>query len=251
MTPGAAPGPLGGGLYRVLIVDDEDRIREVLKEYAAYEGFEVEEARDGLEAVQICKTRDFDAIVMDIMMPRLDGFSASKEIRRTKDIPVLMLSARGEVYDKLFGFELGIDDYVVKPFSPKEVMARLHVLLQRNRNRTGVATQEGAAAAVDPLQPAVLPWIDEGLVIDFTGRKVWVDEKRIDLPPKEFDLLCCMARNRGSALTREKLLNEVWGFDFFGDVRTVDTHVKMLRRRLGRYRNRIATLRGVGYRYEA
>ncbi len=233
---------------RVLIVDDEDRIREVLKEYAAFEGFDVAEARDGIEAVQICRTRDFDVIVMDVMMPRLDGFSAIKEIRKTKPVPVLMLSARGEIYDKLFGFELGIDDYVVKPFSPKEVMARLHVILQRNRPHEPPAPAPDPPVAADSGPSA--NWTDAGLVLDPLGRRLWIDEVRVDLPPKEFDLLVCLVRNRNLCLSREKLLNEVWGYDFFGDTRTVDTHVKLLRGHLGRYRCRIATLRGVGYRYD-
>lgn len=234
---------------RILIVDDEARIREVLREYASYEGFEVTEAEDGLEAVRLCREHDYDVVVMDIMMPRLDGYSACKEIRRTKDIPFLMLSARGEVYDKLFGFEVGIDDYVVKPFSPKEVMARLHVILQRRRAHPAPPAAAAPAGTDAAGRGPADVFEDEGLLVDFSARTARIDGARIDLTPKEYELLRYLVRNRNIALTREKLLTEVWGYDFFGDDRTVDTHVKMLRASLGRYRDRIVTLRGVGYRY--
>lgn len=223
-------------MYRILIVDDEEKIREVLKEYAEFEGYEVYEAADGMEAVKMCKEQDFDALVVDVMMPKLDGFSACKEIRKNKQIPILMLSARGEEYDKLFGFELGIDDYVVKPFSPKEVMARLNVIIRRNtagRQLSGGETYEFG-----------------GLLIDIAGRNVFVDGQKADMTPKEYDLLFYMVKNRNLALTRDKLLEEVWGYDFFGDDRTVDTHIKMLRNSLGPYRNYIVTLRGLGYKFE-
>ncbi len=220
---------------KILIVDDEEMIRAVLKEYAEFEGGEVKEAADGMEAVAICKNERFDAIVMDIMMPRLDGFSAVKEIRKFSDVPVLMLSARGEEYDKLFGFEIGSDDYVTKPFSPKEVMARLHALVKRGRSA--------------PAQTGVYEF--EGLKVDITGRNVYVDGERADLTPKEYELLFYFVQNQGVALTREKLLNKVWGYDFYGDDRTVDTHVKMLRGNLKEYRKFIVTLRGLGYKFEA
>lgn len=222
-------------MYRVLIVDDEAKIRMVLREYAEFEGYEVYEAADGMEAVRLCREQDFDALVMDIMMPKLDGFSACKEIKKIKSIPVLMLSARGEEYDKLFGFELGIDDYVVKPFSPKEVMARLNVIMKRNslHSEKKELYQFG------------------GLEIDMAGRNVFVDGKKADMTPKEYDLLFYMVKNKNIALTRDKLLSEVWGFDFFGDDRTVDTHIKMLRSNLGVYRDYIVTLRGLGYKFEA
>ena len=224
-------------MARILIVDDEPVLRQGLREYAEFEGHTVTEAGNGMEAVQVCRAQDFDAIVMDVMMPRLDGFSACKEIHKFKDIPVLMLSARGEEYDKLFGFEVGVDDYVVKPFSPKEVMARLHVIITRN-------AQKGAAPAAERMTMG-------GLVIDFAGRTVEVDGRRVDLTPKETDLLFCLVRNSGIALSREKILSDVWGYDFFGDDRTVDTHVKMLRGSLGPYKDCIVTLRGVGYKFEA
>ncbi len=219
---------------KILIVDDEKMIRNVVKEYAEFEGYETKEAEDGMEAVEICRKEDFDMIVMDIMMPRLDGYSAIKEIRKTKQIPVIMLSARGEEYDKLFGFEIGADDYVVKPFSPKELLARIKAVLKR------------ASAAQQ--KPDVICY--EGLEINVAGREVTVDGAVASLTPKEYDLLFYLVRNKGIALSREKLLEEVWGYDFYGDDRTVDTHIKMLRNSLGEYRKFIRTLRGMGYKFE-
>ena len=225
-------------MFKILVVDDEEKIREVIREYAEFEGHTVVEAKDGMEAVNICKNEDFDVIVMDIMMPKLDGFSAYKEIRKMKDIPVLMLSARGEEYDKLFGFEIGIDDYVVKPFSPKEVMARLNVIVRRN-------------VKVKQEKPIKQKYQFGGLEIDITGRNVYVDGEKVEMTPKEYDLLFYLVQNQNIALSREKLLQEVWGFDFFGDDRTVDTHIKMIRNSIGIYRDYIVTLRGVGYKFEA
>lgn len=219
---------------KILIVDDEEMIREVLREYAEFEGYEVFEAEDGMEAVRLCRENDYDVILMDIMMPHLDGFSAVKEIKKTKDIPVIMLSARGEEYDKLFAFEIGVDDYVTKPFSPKEVMARIHAVTKRRKNKL--------------LGKEVLKF--EGLEVDMTGRNVLVDGVKVDLTPKEYELLFYLIRNKGIALTREKLLYDVWGFDFYGDDRTVDTHIKMLRSNLKDYRKFIVTLRGLGYKFE-
>ena len=224
-------------MYRILVVDDEEKIRMVIREYAEFEGHEVVEACDGMEAVEICRKQDFDVIIMDIMMPKLDGFSACKEIRKFKDTPVLMLSARGEEYDKLFGFELGIDDYVVKPFSPKELMARVNVIVRRHT---------GASNENTPNERLTF----EGLQIDTLGRSVYVDGEKVELTPREYDLLYFLATNKNIAFTRDKLLNEVWGYDFFGDDRTVDTHIKMLRNSLGKYRKFIVTLRGVGYKFE-
>lgn len=225
-------------MYKILIVDDEANIREVLKEYAEFEGHEVSEACDGMQAVEMAKNNDYDIIVMDVMMPKLDGFSACKEIRKLKSTPVLMLSARGEEYDKLFGFELGIDDYVVKPFSPKEVMARINAIIKRSSN-SGTATEEAA----DTVR-------FEGLEINFTSRDVYIDGEKASLTPKEYDLLFYIVRNKNIALTRNRLLEEVWGYDFFGDDRTIDTHIKMLRNNLGPYRKFIVTLRGMGYKFE-
>ena len=226
-------------MYRILVVDDEENIREVIKEYAEFEGHQVSEACDGMQAVEMVKNNDYDIIIMDVMMPRLDGYSACKEIRKIKQIPVLMLSARGEEYDKLFGFELGIDDYVVKPFSPKEVMDRVNAIVKRN---------SGAAAAAAPAPETVK---FGGLEINFTSRDVYIDGVKANLTPKEYDLLFYLVRNKNIALTRNKLLEEVWGYDFFGDDRTIDTHIKMLRNNLGPYRNYIVTLRGMGYKFEA
>lgn len=226
-------------MYRILVVDDEENIREVIKEYAEFEGHEVSEACDGMQAVEMVKNNDYDIIIMDVMMPRLDGYSACKEIRKIKQIPVLMLSARGEEYDKLFGFELGIDDYVVKPFSPKEVMARVNAIVKRN---------SGAAAPAAAVPETVK---FGGLEINFTSRDVYIDGVKANLTPKEYDLLFYLVRNKNIALTRNKLLEEVWGYDFFGDDRTIDTHIKMLRNNLGPYRNYIVTLRGMGYKFEA
>ena len=221
---------------KVLIVDDEEMIRNVLKEYVEFEGNEAYEAADGMEAVRLCKDNDYDVVLMDVMMPRLDGFSAVKEIRKFKDVPVIMLSARGEEYDKLFGFEIGADDYVTKPFSPKEVMARINAVTKRR------------AAAKAEAGNEILKF--EGLEIDMAGRNVYVDGEKAELTPKEYELLFYLVRNKGIALTREKLLYDVWGFDFYGDDRTVDTHVKMLRGNLKEYRKFIVTLRGLGYKFE-
>ena len=225
-------------MYKILVVDDEDNIREVLKEYAEFEGHEVDEACDGMQAIEMAKNTDYDIIIMDVMMPRLDGYSACKEIRKLKQTPVLMLSARGEEYDKLFGFELGIDDYVVKPFSPKEVMARVNAIVKRNT---------AASAAVNLSEVEKF----EGLEINFTSRDVFIDGEKANLTPKEYDLLFYLVRNKNIALTRNKLLEEVWGYDFVGDDRTIDTHIKMLRNNLGPYRKYIVTLRGLGYKFEA
>lgn len=222
-------------MYKILVVDDEVNIRRVVREYAQFEGYEVAEAENGMEAVEMVKSEDFDLIVMDIMMPKLDGFSTCKEIKKYKTIPVIMLSARGEEYDKLFGFELGIDDYVVKPFSPKELMARIKAVLKRNNVSESTVPEK---------------LVFEGLEIDIAGREVYVDGEKASMTPKEYDLLFYLVKNKNLALTRDKLLEEVWGYDFFGDDRTVDTHIKMLRNSLGQYRKFIVTLRGMGYKFE-
>ncbi|MDR0783667.1 MAG: response regulator transcription factor [Propionibacteriaceae bacterium] len=224
---------------RILIVDDEDAIRVGFREYAEFLGFEVTEARDGMEAVALSRANDYDIIVMDVMMPQMDGFTAVKEIKRTKDIPVLMLSARGEEYDKLFGFEVGIDDYVTKPFSPKEVIARINVIVARHATRS---------AQVDGLDHEI--YRVRGLVVDMTARLVTIDGSPVNLTPKEYDLLFFLVKNQNIALSREKLMAKVWGYDFGGDDRTVDTHIKTLRANLGDYKDCVVTLRGVGYRFE-
>lgn len=219
---------------KLLVVDDEARIRELIKKYATFEQYEVTEAENGMQAVELCRQQDFDLIIMDVMMPDLDGFSACREIRKTSAVPILMLSARGEEYDKLHGFELGIDDYVVKPFSPKELMMRVGAILKRS----GAKSESREVVDIGDLR------------VDFTARRVTLEGKPLDLSPKEYDLLFYLVRNRGIALAREKLLSEICGYDFFGDDRTLDTHIKLLRRQLGPYADRITTLRGVGYRFE-
>ena len=223
-------------MRRILVVDDEEKIRAIIRKYGEFEGYEITEAADGMEAVRLCRKQDFDVIILDVMM---DGFSTCKEIRRTKRIPVIMLSARGEEYDKIHGFELGIDDYVVKPFSPKELMMRVKVVIERNSGRESYAGTEHEIFSA------------EGLCVDFTGRTVSVDGRRIELSPKEYELLFYLVRNRNIALEREKLITEVWGYDYYGDDRTLDTHIKLLRSSLGEYRKFLVTLRGVGYRFEA
>lgn len=229
-------------MSKLLIVDDEVNIRAVVREYAEFEEYEVDEAENGMEAVEKCKQHHYDLIIMDVMMPKLDGYSASKEIKKHKNIPIIMLSARGEEYDKLFGFEIGVDDYVVKPFSPKELMARVKAVLMRSK--ISVQTAELQEDKRERL-------IFEGLEIDMAGREVYVDGKKASMTPKEYDLLFYLVRNKGLALTRDKLLESVWGYDFFGDDRTVDTHIKMLRNSLGEYRKFIVTLRGMGYKFDA
>ncbi|OHW62330.1 transcriptional regulatory protein SrrA [Andreesenia angusta] len=221
-------------MHRILVVDDEEKIRELIKKYAEFEGYSVCEAGNGIEAIEILGRESIDLIVLDVMMPELDGFSTCKEIRKTSDVPVIMLSARGEEYDRIHGFELGVDDYVVKPFSPKELMMRVGAVIGRGR-KSELAREKFEC---------------DGLEVDFTARTAKLDGVRIDLSPKEYELLSYMVKNRNIALTREKLITEVWGYDFYGDDRTLDTHIKLLRKRLGDCSKHIVTLRGVGYRFE-
>lgn len=220
---------------KVLIVDDEKDIREVLKQYAEFAGYETVEAKDGLEAVARAEDSHPDLIILDVMMPSLDGFGALKAIRKFSSVPIIMLSAKGEEYDKLHGFDMGVDDYVTKPFSPREVMARINSILRR----------QSAPAKANPDV-----FVLDGLYVDMSGREVVVDGERPVMTPKEYELLFYLIRNRGIALSRDKLLSEVWGYDFYGDDRTVDTHIKMLRTHLGGYRDHIVTLRGLGYKFE-
>ena len=227
-------------MYHILVVDDEARIRAIIKKYAEFEGHQVTEAGDGMEAVGLCRTQSFDMIIMDIMMPELDGFSACREIRKTTQTPIIMLSARGEEYDKINGFELGVDDYVVKPFSPKELMLRVEAIMKRVHQRNSAPQAQNVIVELD----------GGGLRADITARLVYIDGERIDMSPKEYDLFFYMLSNRNIALSREKLLCEVWGYDFYGDARTLDTHIKLLRKSLGAYADHIVTLRGVGYRFE-
>ncbi len=222
-------------MARLLIVDDEFRIREIIKKYAVFEGHTVEESADGMDAINKAINGDYDLIIMDVMMPELNGFSACSEIRKHKNTPIIILSARGEEYDRIHGFETGIDDYVVKPFSPKELMMRVAAVLKRSRGNV----QEKEVFSY------------KGLEVDFSGRIVTIDGERVEMTPKEYDLFFYMCRNKGIALTRENLISKVWGYDFFGDDRTLDTHIKLLRKSLGEYSSLIVTLRGVGYRFEA
>ena len=224
-------------MYKILVTDDESRIRELIKKYAQYEGYEIVEAVNGFEAVEMCKNEQIDLVVMDIMMPELNGFSAVKEIRKFSEVPVIMLSARGEEYDKIHGFELGIDDYVVKPFSPKELMMRISAILKRYSRNT------------DPAKDRDI-FEYEDLKVDFTARIVYVADERIELSPKEYDLLFYFINNKNIALSREKLIRDIWGYDFYGDDRTLDTHIKLLRKHLGKYSSLIVTVRGMGYRFE-
>lgn len=222
-------------MYKILIVDDEPDIVQLIKRYAERDGYETASADDGSRAVEICRTNDFDAIIMDVMMPDMDGFTACKKIHDFKDIPVLMLSARGTEYDKLFGFEVGVDDYVTKPFSPKELMARIKVIISRNnRNKT----QESKRLKVG------------GIEIDTLGHVVYIDGEQTDFTGKEYGILLYLVENKGIVLSRDKIMNAVWGYDYFGDDRTVDWQIKLLRNKLGKYRNTIHTIRGVGYKFE-
>ncbi len=227
-------------IARILICDDESGLRAVIKRYADFEGYDVDEAGDGMEAVEACRKTTYDIIIMDIMMPELDGFSAVKEIRKTSDTPVIMLSARGEEYDKVLGFEVGIDDYVVKPFSSKEIMLRVSAILRRAQNKKQIQNDADGHAIFKK----------EGLIADMTAYRVMIDGQQAEMAPKEYDLLFFLIRNKNIAVPREKLLTEVWGYDYYGDDRTLDTHIKLLRKSLGPYSGFITTLRGLGYRFE-
>lgn len=227
-------------MSKILICDDESGLRAVIKRYAIFEGYEVVEASNGMEAVEACRKENFDIIIMDIMMPELDGFSAVKEIRKNSDTPVIMSSARGQEYDKILGFEVGVDDYVVKPFSSKEVMMRINAILRR--------TQKGKQETISSDDHVVFR--KEGLEVDMTAYKVTVDGVLTNMAPKEYDLLFFLINNKNIVVPREKVLAEIWGYDYYGDDRTIDTHMKLLRKTLGPYAKFITTLRGVGYRFE-
>lgn len=227
----------GDSMNKLLVVDDEERIRSIIRKYSEFAGYEVDEAIDGIDAIEKCKKNTYDLIIMDIMMPNLDGMSAVKKIREHWLIPIIMLSARGEEYDRIHGFEIGIDDYVVKPFSPKELMMRVSAILKRSKGDCNRKHND------------VYIW--KGLKIDFTARKVFINDKEVEMSPKEYVLLFYLVRNEGIALTREQLIHDVWGYDFYGDDRTLDTHIKLLRKSLCDYSTCVITLRGVGYRFEA
>ena len=219
-------------MAKLLIVDDEFNIRHVVKEYAMANNHDIDEAENGADALRKVALNDYDVIILDIMMPKMDGFTACREIKKVKDVPIIILSARQEEYDKLKGFELGVDDYVIKPFSPKELMARINVVIGRHKNSGNAILAFG------------------GLSVDEAARNVYIDEIRINLTPKEFDLLLYLIKNKNVALSREVLLENVWNYTFFGDDRTVDTHIKMLRHSLKHYRDYIKTVRGMGYKFE-
>ena len=217
---------------KLLIVDDEEAIREVIREYALSNDYEVIEAENGDEAIKCMNNyKDINLIILDIMMPKMDGYTALKEIRKNYNTPVIMLSARADEYDKLQSFDLGVDDYVTKPFSPKELMARVKAVL----NRKNDLKKE---------------YIYKDLKVDYLGHTVYVDNNELKLTPKEYELLCYFIKNKGIALSREVLLNKIWGYDFYGDDRTIDTHIKMLRNNLGKYMDLIVTVRSMGYKYE-
>lgn len=215
----------------VLVIDDEKLIRDVIKEYLTVNDFFVFEGENGEESLKILASEKIDLIIMDIMMPKMDGFTACKEIRKTSNVPIILLSARSEEFDKLTGFDLGIDDYVVKPFSPKELVARVKAVINRKTN-------------------TLKKYQIDGIEIDSDAHEVLIDKKEVNLTPKEYDLLLYLVQNKNIALTRESLLTNVWGYDFYGDDRTIDTHIKTLRSRLGKYRNMIKTVREVGYKFE-
>ncbi len=223
-------------MNRMLVVDDEENIRQIIRKYALHEGFQVDEASNGAEAVDLCRQNEYSIVIMDIMMPVMNGFDSVSRIREFSGVPVIMLSARGEEYDRIKGFELGIDDYVVKPFSAKELMLRVSAIIKRTN---GLESREGHEI-----------YLRNGLEIDFTSRTVSIDGVPCDMSPKEYELLFYLVKNRRIALTRDKLLCEIWGYDFYGDDRTLDTHIKLVRKKLGRYNGCIVTLRGVGYRFE-
>ena len=221
-------------MYNILVCDDEEGIRTLISKYAKYEGHNVTTAENGQIAVQKCTKNKFDIIILDIMMPMLDGFETARKIREFSQVPIIMLSARGEEYDRIHGFEIGADDYVVKPFSPKELMMRIDVIMRR------VLAQKGQHET----------YKKDGLYIDFTARKVFVDDEETDLAPKEYELLFYLVKNKGVAVSRERLMSDIWGYEFFGDDRTLDTHIKLLRKHIGQYSRFIVTLRGIGYRFE-
>lgn len=230
-------------MYRILIADDEKDIRAIVSKYAVFEGHEVIEAENGMEAVRLFRSEKPDIAVIDIMMPELDGFSACREIRKFSDAPLIILSARGEEYDKINGFEAGVDDYVVKPFSPKELMMRIDAVMRRAEGRK-------EAPDTDDSQETHVVFAVGGLKVDFSARIVYTDGEECILTPKEYELLYCLIKNRNIALSRETLITKVWGYDYYGDDRTLDTHIKMLRRSLGKYASHIVTLRGMGYRFD-
>ena len=215
----------------VLIIDDEELIRNVVREYCLNEGYKVYEASNGIEGLNTLENNDIDIIVLDIMMPKMDGYTFFSKMKEKYNIPTIVLSARSEEYDKLFGFSIGIDDYLTKPFSPKELIARIKAILKR----TKVSDEE--------------IFTYKGIQVDFKGRVLYIDDKIVDITPKEFDILSYFIKNPNTAISREQLLNKVWGYDYFGDERTIDTHIKILRNNMGKYRDLIVTVRSIGYKF--
>jgi len=222
---------------KILLVDDEERMRDMIKEYTSLEGYDIDEAADGVKALDLFKQNKYTLIILDVMMPKIDGWTVCREIRKTSNVPIIMLTARGEEYDKLFGFELGVDDYIIKPFSPKELLARMKAIIRRSTSSDLESKKENAATF-------------QGLVIEFESRNTYVNGNIITLTPKEYSLLTFFAKNLNKVYSRQQLLNEVWGYDFIGDDRTVDTHIKMLRESIGEYRKFIVTVWGTGYKFE-
>ena len=216
---------------KILIVDDEKNIREVIREYASLEGYDVMEADSGLKALELLNTNKFDLMILDIMMPIMDGFTLLNSIPKEKKIPTIILSARDDEVDKLEGFDRGIDDYLCKPFSPRELMARVKAILKRTKGD-------------------VDSYSYDKLVVNFLEHTIRIDDKEVSVTPKEFEILKYFIHNKRIAISREQLLNKIWGYDFYGDDRTVDTHIKMLRNNLGRYRDLIITVRGIGYKFD-
>ena len=215
----------------VLIIDDEDLIRDVVKEYCLNENYKVFEASNGIEGLDILENEDIDIIVLDIMMPKMDGYTFFSKMKEKYNIPTIVLSARGEEYDKLFGFSQGIDDYLTKPFSPRELIARIKAILKRSKKMASDI------------------FIYKGIKVDFKGRVLYIDNKEVNITPKEFELLSFFIKNPNTAITREQILNKVWGYDYFGDDRTIDTHIKILRNKMGPYRDLIVTVRSIGYKF--
>lgn len=220
-------------MTRILLVDDEEKIRFLMDTYCKHEGYETYLASNGLEALKVFRETPIDLVVMDVMMPEMDGFSALEKMKQTyPSIPVILLTALGQEYDKVRGFELGVDDYVEKPFSPKVLLLRMKAILQRVYGKNSDL------------------YSHEGIEIDYLAHQVRLQKQKLSLSPKEYDLLVYLVKNKGIALSREQLLRTVWGMEFFGDDRTLDTHMKLLRRNLGDFASHIVTIRGVGYRYD-
>lgn len=228
-------------MSKILIVDDNAKDRALVKKYAAFEGYDTEESGNGMDAVKKCEINNYDIILMDVMMPELDGFSAAKAILEKKDIPVIFVTARADEYDRIHGFEVGADDYVVKPYSPKELMMRIAVALKR---KTSINEYKRSEDNHDMFRT-------ETLEVDFTARTLRVDGNEVMMAPKEYALLFYLVKNRNIAIPRDKILTDVWGFDYYGDERTLDTHIKQVRKALGRYRDKLVTVKGIGYKFNS